>query len=316
MRFLFTIPGALVIAAFASSAQPQLANGVKAIVHDSIVTYHQVNDLTMSVLRDVARTARNMQELERERARLMDENTERLIEQELILKEFADSGFAVPESVIDDFVEQRIRERYSNRAAMARSLQEEGMTFERYRERIRKEFIVYQMRLKNSQAVIISPHKIERYYAAHTNDFVVEDQVKLSMITLTNNPADPEQTVQVAKEILARIDAGASFAEMATVYSHDSRRSQGGRWDWQKTSGLREEFIAAVKDLEPGRHSGVIRTPEACFLILVEDKRPAHVRPLSEVRDEIEATLLREERQRLQDQWISRLKRKTFVRYF
>ena len=62
--------------------------------------------------------------------------------------------------------------------------------------------------------------------------------------------------------------------------------------------------------------SEVIDAPEACYLMQLEDRKPAHIRSLSEVRQEIEDILLRAERQRLQDQWIERLKKKTFVRYF
>jgi parvulin-like peptidyl-prolyl isomerase len=79
---------------------------------------------------------------------------------------------------------------------------------------------------------------------------------------------------------------------------------------------LRKELAEAAAALKPGDLSGVIETPEACYLMLVEGKRPAHIQSLSDTRGEIEGTLLRQERARLQDQWIARLKKKTFVRYF
>jgi parvulin-like peptidyl-prolyl isomerase len=249
---------------------------------------------------------------------LVDENTERLVERELILRDFEASGFSVPESVIDDYLQQQIRRDFNgNRAIMAKTLQAEGRTLEKYREQVRTQFIVSQMRLKNiSDAIMISPHKIEVYYVAHTNDFQVEDQIKLRMIVLNKSADDPGQARRLAEEILSKIQGGASFAEMATAYSQDSRRSQGGSWDWERTSVLRKEFADAAAALKTGEHSSIIDAPEACYIMLVEDKRPAHIRPLSEVRDDIESTLLREERQRLENQWISRLKKKTFVRYF
>jgi aspartyl-tRNA synthetase len=60
----------------------------------------------------------------------------------------------------------------------------------------------------------------------------------------------------------------------------------------------------------------VIQTPESDYLMLVEDKRSAHVKPLGEVRDDIEKTLRTQEQARIQKQWIDSLKDKTFVRYF
>jgi hypothetical protein len=50
--------------------------------------------------------------------------------------------------------------------------------------------------------------------------------------------------------------------------------------------------------------------------MLVEQTRPAHVKPLNEVRDEIEATLRAQQRKQLEEQWIDRLKQKTFVLKF
>ena len=61
---------------------------------------------------------------------------------------------------------------------------------------------------------------------------------------------------------------------------------------------------------------GVIELANGCYLMLVEEFRPTHVRSLPEVRDEIEKTLLLQERGRLYRQWIDRLKAKSFVIYF
>ena len=56
--------------------------------------------------------------------------------------------------------------------------------------------------------------------------------------------------------------------------------------------------------------------PQEFYLMLVEDKHPAHFKPLNEVRDEIDKNLLLAERNRLEDQWIEKLRKKTFVRHF
>ncbi|HET7624754.1 MAG TPA: peptidylprolyl isomerase, partial [Verrucomicrobiae bacterium] len=155
----------------------------------------------------------------------------------------------------------------------------------------------------------------EVYYAAHTNDFRVEDQVKLRMIVLNKTGENADQTKNLADEILGKIAAGAPFAEMASIYSQDSKRSEGGEWDWFETSKLRKELADAAVNLNPGQHSGVIDTPEACYIMLVEEKRPAHIKPLADVRDEIENKLMNEETDQLQKEWLDRLRKKTFVRY-
>ena len=163
---------------------------------------------------------------------------------------------------------------------------------------------------------MISPYKIENYYLAHTNDFKMEDEIKLRMIVLNKTSPDDTNTVHRAGEILAEIKNGAAFSEMAKIYSEGSQKSQGGDWDWVERSVLRKDLAAVAFSLKPGQVSDVIDTPESAYLMLVEQTRPAHVKPLGEVQDEIEKNLRTQEQSRLERQWIDGLKKKTFIRYF
>jgi parvulin-like peptidyl-prolyl isomerase len=136
------------------------------------------------------------------------------------------------------------------------------------------------------------------------------------MIVLNKSSSDDQSAQRMAGEILTQIKQGASFAQMASVYSQGSQRGQGGDWGWVERSVLRQQLADIAFALQPGQMSGILDTPQACYLMLVEQKRPAHVRPLSEVRDDIEATLRTQEQSRLEKQWIGELKKKTFIRYF
>ena len=103
---------------------------------------------------------------------------------------------------------------------------------------------------------------------------------------------------------------------MATIYSQGSKHNEGGDWGWVERRVLRKELAEPAFALKPGELSEVIETPEAIYLMLVEDQRKAHRRPLAEVRSEIERVLLTEEQNRLRRQYIDKLKKKTYVRYF
>jgi parvulin-like peptidyl-prolyl isomerase len=143
------------------------------------------------------------------------------------------------------------------------------------------------------------------------------------MIVLTKPVSgDAEQVRKLAEEIIRKIKEGTAFAEMAAVYSEGRQGREGGDWGWvQKYDRdgalvLRKELADVAFSLKPGELSGVIETPEVLYLMLVEDKRPAHIKALSEVRGEIERNMITEERARIQKNWIDRLKQKTFIRYF
>jgi parvulin-like peptidyl-prolyl isomerase len=79
---------------------------------------------------------------------------------------------------------------------------------------------------------------------------------------------------------------------------------------------LREELADAAFKLKPGETSSVIETPAAFYILRVEEKQEARVKPLPDVRDQIEKLLLGKERTRLQQAWIDKLRKKTYIRAF
>jgi peptidyl-prolyl cis-trans isomerase D len=191
------------------------------------------------------------------------------------------------------------------------------MTFEQFRKQVREQYIATQLRLQNVQReVIISPTKVVDYYQGHQDNFKIDDQVKLRMIVLNKSLADDTNAIKFAREIQAKIKEGASFTEMATIYSQGSQSHQGGDWGWVERPVLRKELADVAFTLAPGQTSDAIDTADAIYLMQVEDKKPAHAKPLTDVRSDIEKTLRTQEQARLQKQWIEGLKKKTFIRYF
>jgi parvulin-like peptidyl-prolyl isomerase len=307
------------VAMMTSSVRAQLASGVVAIVHDSVITYQEVEMLAAPAVEAAMRQASGSREaFLKKRSQLLNEALDELIERKLILRDFEEAGYNLPESIIDENVQQKIREDYRNdRRNLIKSLQARGKTFEQYRQQIRETTIVDYLRWKNSGGeVIISPSRIERYYIEHTNNYAVEDQVQLSMIVLNKSGETNGQTRALAEEIVGKLKEGANFAEMAKVYSQGSQRYEGGKWGKATRGSLRPELAAAAFKLKPGEVSGVIEAADHYYIMLVEEVQLNHIRPLSDVRDEIEKNLLTDERARLGKQYTDKLKAKTFIRRF
>jgi len=306
-------------AGFPAWAEPQLINGVAVIVNEAVITYQDVEMMIAPMKDRLAQQFDNQPAVFRQRlADLRSDGMDQLVERQLILHDFKTTGYNLPESMIDDTIKDRIKQRYGDRVTLAKTLKEEGLTFETYRQHTREEIIVEQMRYFHvSKEILISPQKIADYYEANRTNYALADQVKMRMIMLNKPPgSDNGATRELAQEILAKVNEGASFEEMARIHSDGSQRAVGGDSGWVERSVLRKELAAATASLQKGQRSGVIDLPDACFLVQIEDMRVSYVKPLAEVREEIEKTLLGLERSRLQKKWIDRLKAKSFVRYF
>ena len=306
------------------AARAELVSGISVVVNDSVITYAEIEDEVVKGAANAALVyAHNPQAYDQEVERLRSQDIELLVEDKLILHEFATSPYTT--NVLEAFIDDRIRDKiqkeyYGDRTRLIKTLDAEGITYEAFRRQQRDQFIIeYETYQNNSnlRKILISPLKIEQYYNGHKDDFKVDDQVHLRMIVVNQQPDSPTGMARrVAEEIMAKIDSGVPFAEMASVYSSGSQRAEGGDRGWVDRSYFKSELAEKAFSLKPGQHSGVIDLPEACYLMMVEDVRPAHVRPLTEVRDEVERTLRSEESLRLRKTWIERLKRKSFIEYY
>jgi len=293
-------------------------NGIVAIVNQSVITLKDL-DLALDNIRTllVRQYGRDRSLLQQKLMAAQQNQIEELVARQLILHEFKTAGYNLPDSFVEDAVKRDIRQQFGDRLHLTQTLQEQGDTFESYRDRIRERFIIEAMYRKNvNSEIMISPHKMEAYYQEHQDKYKLEDQVKLRMIVITNRVDAVGEAKKLGEEILAKLKEGAPFAEMATVYSESSQSKEGGNWGWVERSVLRKELGDIAFTLKPGQRSGVIELPDACYLMLVEDSRVSHVRPISEVRSDIEKTLSAEEHERLRKQWIQKLKAKSFIRYF
>jgi peptidyl-prolyl cis-trans isomerase SurA len=300
---------------------PQTINGIAFKVNDAVITFREIDDeisdTSMRLLR--SQYGRQPEVFQQKLDKLKNDTVQLLIERQLILDEFKSAGYKLTESYIDEVVKRRIRNQFGDRVTMIKSLEHDGISYETFRQRVREDFIVNAMILKNASAekIIVSPHKIAAYYAQNTNQFKVEDEISLRMIFLANKPdQDAAATKKKAEEILAKLKGGTAFAEMATLNSDDSHRTEGGLRSAETRKTLREDLAKEAFALKAGELSDVLERPEGCYLMKVEEVRPAHVKPLNEARAEIEKSLATDEEQRMRKAWIDRLKTKSFVKSF
>ena len=283
------------------SVNAELANGIEAIVDDSVITYFEVNAMTESAAERLFREYRNQPaKFEEEITKVQKANLEALVDRRLILHEFKTAGYSLPDTLLDQMVQEQLKSDFGDRATATKTLEARGMTIEKYRQQIKERFIVSALRAKNiSQEIIISPHKVEAYYLAHRDDFKVEDEVKLRVIVIKvsddpNTPAPGE----LAKEILAKLKDGASFAEMANLYSQGSQRNQGGDWGWYERSQLTKGLGDVAATVSSGKCSGVFSRSlgDDYWVYLYEEGKPTVARHYGVDGSSKKQTLL-EERQ-------------------
>lgn len=334
MRYLLAL-----LLTVATTRAAEVLDGVAAVVNDKVITYSEVREYVQPVAAQLRRNYSGPELIEKIRAAHLDALNS-LIERQLILQEFKDKGYSFPETVVDEQLNSVIANDFGgDRAAFIKTLQAENLTLAKYREQLRERIIIQAMRNRRAQQeIVVSPAKIEQYYQDHREDFREDEQIKLRMLLIRRPKPDPAppatdtNTVtgaatapaagaddprrRMAEELLAKLDAGDSFESLARLYSEGREAQRGGDWGWVKRDELRQELSQAAFALQPGQHSRIIETPDGYYLLRVEEHKPARYRPLNEVRDEIEKTLLQQQRATMQAEWIKQLRAKAYIRLY
>lgn len=315
--------------AFANPLCAQIVDGIAAIVDNRVITFSEVKkqvDPTERILRATYDGQELVDKVKEARLNALKS----LIERELIIQDFKKNGFFVPENLIEDRIKDTINSQFDgDRTAFLKTLMANGMSLAQYRDNMRDNIVVQSMRQKNvSSSVIVSPYRIEQYYRDNIRQFVQEKQISLSLIYLRKSvfkdkrklPDGTEIEIdsqeELLKEVLYKLDTGAVFSEMARAYSEAPQRADGGSLGWIQADQLRPEIRAEAFVLKPGQHSRIITTDDGFYILKVDDVRRESVEPMSEARLKIERSLIQEERQRLEQEWLDTLRSKAFIKMF
>ncbi len=301
-----------------TNAELERLNSVAALVGDTPITLNDVKTQTAPVEQVLYQQFGSDPTTLRQRILEVSKKAlESLIERHLILTDFTKQGYILPENIIDERVQDRIRTDFGDRLTLTKTLQVQGVTYESFRKEIKEQVIVDFLSSKNvSSITLVSPFEIEKYYNANQDVFQQDERIRLRMIYIPKAEGDADFSCKMLEDIRRKVNAGADFSDLARVYHQGSQRAKGGDWGWVDKSVLGEDLSAVAFTLNEGQMSNVILKDEGCYLILVEERQDPKPKPLESVREEIEKALLAEERNRLKAEWIDRLKEDSFVRYY
>jgi len=159
----------------------------------------------------------------------------------------------------------------------------------------------------------ISPQDILRSYEDNQQQYSTPEQVRASHILLKTEGKDEAVVKKEAEDLLAKIKAGADFAQLATKHSQDeSSAVKGGDLDFFPHGKMVPEFDKVAFAMQPGQVSDVVKSQFGFHIIKVTEKKPATTKSLEEVKAQIEDQLKWEraqaEAQRVSDDVAGKLK--------
>lgn len=105
-----------------------------------------------------------------------------------------------------------------------------------------------------------------------------------------------------AKAILAQLKKGAKFEDLAKKKSEDTgSKAKGGELDWTDGANLVKPFADAMKTLEKGTMSGLVKTQYGYHIIRMDDVRSPQFPAFEDVKDQVQKQVLGRQRDELVD---------------
>jgi peptidyl-prolyl cis-trans isomerase C len=161
---------------------------------------------------------------------------------------------------------------------------------------------------------------VEKYYAAHPEEFNRKDEVRVSQILVK----DKARADKVAAEVKA-LPKGATadqkpFRDLVAKYSEDedSKQRSGDLTFFDKDSVAypRPLVEAAFKLADVGDVAGPIKTDKGYHIVKLTQKKPGFTRPLAEVKRQIQQRLFRDLRTKSMDAFIADLRKKSKIEIY
>lgn len=162
---------------------------------------------------------------------------------------------------------------------------------------------------KAEAQVHITDADLRDYYDQHREQYRTPDQVKVSHILIKTPLPGPAGKVdekgvaearQRAEDLLKQIKNGANFEELAKKYSEDPGSAKnGGSLGWVGRGQTVPEFEKVAFSLPKGQISGIVKSSYGFHIIRVDDKHESELKPLDEVKSEIEPILKRQQAQQM-----------------
>ena len=167
-------------------------------------------------------------------------------------------------------------------------------------EKRKAEYILIQT-AKLADKAPVTQAELQQYYNQHQDQYRIPETVTVRHILIQTPAPGPDNKVDQAgvdaarkkiEDIAQQLKAGANFADLAKKYSQDPGSAQNGGLLPPLTKGRTvPEFEQAAFSTPVGQTTGIIHTSYGFHIIHVEARQQARLKPLDEVKPEIETAL-------------------------
>jgi peptidyl-prolyl cis-trans isomerase SurA len=258
------------------AAAPTELDSIVAVVEEDVVLRSELD----AELRKVTRQLQAQGAQVPPRPQLERQVLERLILLKLQLAAAQQLGVTVTDEDVDQALANVARNNNITLAQLREALARSGMSYDAYREDVRRQMIQGRLRQREViEKIRVTDQEAQAFMAR--NPQFAEGGARtayhiLHILTATPEGATAEQIAAArakAERLVGRLRAGASFREVARAESDARQALEGGDLGWLEAAQVPSIFIEQVERMRRGDISDPIRNAYGFNIIKLEDFR-------------------------------------------
>lgn len=261
----------LILASFPLSAVEYL-DGIVAVVEDDIILESELADEVVAV---VSKLKANNVQMPPDDI-LYKQVLERLIVGMLQTQLAEKAGVKVTDKMLDNALSGIARQNGMDLISFKQGIEEQGMSYEIFKENVRKEIVINQLRNHEiGSRVKVSEQEIDHYLETEISSQDQKVQYFLGHILIAVPERASATTIQAkeaeALSVIEQLRAGDDFRKMAVSVSDGTNALQGGELGWRRLNQLPTLFVDVVKTMNKDDIAEPIRSPGGFHILKLLD---------------------------------------------
>lgn len=251
----------------------QALNRIVAVVNDGVVLQSQLD----------RRTDQIRQQLRERDTRLPPDDVlrkqvlERLIVEEIQLQLAESMSIRIEDELVNANLRQMAEANGMDLARFRQVLEAEGYSFAEFRDEVRKQLMIARLHAQQVEnRVQVSEQEIENLLTSQEHGSDDREYLLSHILVALPEAASPQQIQEAqarTESLLARLEAGEDFRELAVAESDGQQALEGGSLGWRKAGQLPSLFADVARTLARGEISEPIRSASGFHIVRMDDLR-------------------------------------------
>ena len=309
---------------FAQEGETVVVDEVVAQVNDDVITLSMLKKETKERIEALKQSGMTEQQAVEEVNKRQAELIATLINEKLLLQKGKELDLA---NEIEAEVNRRMLQIANEQGITSieklyEAMRQSNLNPDDVRRTMRTEMMkqaVLQQEVDRRVYLGFSGDELKKYFDANPDKFRKPESVKLSEIYLSSAGKDEAAVKARAVELVTQLRAGADFGAIAAA---NSEREKNGERTAPKDKGsvgdfdvpqLREDLLAALKDVKAGAVTDPIRTNEGYQILRVDARTPAGVTPVYN-ENRVRESLLMERQPKERETYLQTLRNEAFIK--